>query len=97
MGMKKEESLAVIETRAIMQAAFLDWMREALHLENDAGLCKVVHVGAPVVSRWRAGYLAIGATHIIRFHELTEIPVRTIKERLNQSSLKPIIHGKIGE
>lgn len=69
------------------QSNFMDLVIERLRLKNDAALSRALNVQSPVVSKMRANTLGIGPTHIIRFHELTDMPIREIKERLGQKSL----------
>ncbi len=60
----------------------LDLLIEVLDLKNDAALSRALGVLPPVVSKWRHGCIPFGATHILRAHELSELPIATIKSYL---------------
>ena len=62
--------------------AFLDYLIANLHLKNDAALARALEVAPPVVSKVRHNRLPVGASFIIRAHELTDMPIRAIKSML---------------
>jgi hypothetical protein len=58
----------------------LDTLIWLLKLKNDAELARTLDVASPVVSKIRNRKLAVGATLLIRVHELTDLPVKEIRE-----------------
>ena len=58
---------------------FLDTLIEKLNLKNDAALARALDMGPPVISKIRHGVHGIGATLLLRAHELTELPIREIR------------------
>ena len=58
---------------------FLDTLIKHLGLKNDAGLARALGMGPPVISKIRHGKHGIGATLLLRAHELTELPTREIR------------------
>jgi plasmid maintenance system antidote protein VapI len=60
--------------------ALLDFVIEKLKLKNDAALARQLGVQAPVISKIRHNHLPIGATILIRMHELTNIGTRQLRE-----------------
>ena len=49
---------------------FLDALLKLCHIKNDAALCKMIDVSAPVLSKIRSAKIPIGTSMLIRFHEL---------------------------
>lgn len=68
---------------------FLDDAIKHLGLKNDAALCRVLGVAPPVVSKVRHGTIPLGASYLIRFHELTNWPMADIKRRLGIAPYTP--------
>ena len=56
-----------------------DHLMTMFGLKNDAALARWLGVAAPVVSKVRHDRLPIGATLILHIHELSELPVATIR------------------
>ena len=57
----------------------LDSLRDILHLKNDAALSKVLEVAPPVLSKIRHRRLPVGASMLIRMHEVTGLHVRDLR------------------
>ena len=57
----------------------LDAVMAKLGLKNDATLSRVLEVAPPVISKIRHGRLPVGATLLIRMHEVTDIAIRELK------------------
>ncbi|MGK5031478.1 hypothetical protein [Janthinobacterium sp. MDT1-19] len=57
----------------------LDAVMAKLGLKNDAALSRALEVAPPVISKIRHGRLPIGATILIRMHEVTDIAIRELK------------------
>ena len=64
----------------------IDLLIEVLELKNDAALALMLGVSRPVVSHWRHGRVPFGATHILRAHDVSELPIARIK-----SFLTPVV------
>lgn len=59
--------------------ALLDAVMAKLGLKNDAALARTLEVAPPVISKIRHGRLPVGATLLIRMHEVTDIAIRELK------------------
>lgn len=57
----------------------LDTLIVNLQLKNDAHLCRVLEVAAPIISKIRHGRLAVGASMLIRMHEATGLSIRDLR------------------
>ena len=57
----------------------LDAVMAKLGLKNDAALSRALEVAPPVISKIRHGRLPVGATLLIRMHEVTDIAIRELK------------------
>lgn len=60
----------------------IDLIIKKLDIKNDAALSRVLEVAPPVISKIRNDKLPVGATLIIRIHELTDISISDIKSYL---------------
>ncbi|MDB5770558.1 MAG: hypothetical protein JWM42_932 [Burkholderia sp.] len=58
----------------------LDSLIERLRLKNDAALSRVLEVGPPVISKIRHRRLPVGASMLIRMHEVSELSVRELRD-----------------
>ena len=59
--------------------AVLDAIMEKLNLKNDAALSRALEVAPPVISKIRHRTLPIGATILLRMHEVSEFSIRELK------------------
>jgi plasmid maintenance system antidote protein VapI len=66
----------------------LDELINRLDLKNDAALSRVLEVAPPVISKIRHHTLPIGATILIRMHEVSDFSIRELKEMLAQPLLQ---------
>ena len=57
----------------------LDAIMEKLNLKNDAALSRALEVAPPVISKIRHHTLPIGATILLRMHEVSEFSIRELK------------------
>jgi hypothetical protein len=57
----------------------LDAIKERLNLKNDAALSRALEVAPPVISKIRHRTLPIGATILLRMHEVSEFSIRELK------------------
>ena len=60
----------------------LDEIIRKLDLKNDAALARILEVAPPVISKIRHHTLPIGATILIRMHEVTDFSIRELREML---------------
>ncbi|GGY83715.1 hypothetical protein ACFFTM_05830 [Pseudoduganella plicata] len=58
----------------------LDAIMEKLQLKTDAALSRALEVAPPVISKIRHNTLPIGATILIRMHEISEFSIRELQE-----------------
>lgn len=58
----------------------LDAIIEKLQLKNDAALSKALEVAPPVISKIRHNTLPIGATILIRMHEVSDFSIRELRD-----------------
>ncbi len=64
---------------AVCNGKLLDAVTAKLGLKNDAALSRALDVAPPVISKIRHGRLPVGATLLIRMHEVTDIAIRELK------------------
>lgn len=57
----------------------LDAVIKHLHLKNDAALSRVLEVAPPVISKIRHRKLPIGASLLIRMHEVTDLSIKDLR------------------
>lgn len=57
----------------------LDMLREKLACKNDAALSRKLEVAPPVLSKIRHFRLPVGASLLIRMHELTGLTIRELR------------------
>ena len=57
----------------------LDAIIARLKLKNDAALSRALEVAPPVISKIRHRTLPIGATILLRMHEVSDLSIRELK------------------
>ena len=57
----------------------LDALIEKMQLKNDAALSRALEVAPPVISKIRHNTLPIGATILIRMHEISDFSIRELR------------------
>ena len=57
----------------------LDTVIRRLGLKNDAALARHLEIAPPVISKTRNGKLAIGASLLLRLHEVTDISIKDLR------------------
>jgi hypothetical protein len=76
----------------------LDALIEKLHLKNDAALSRALEVAPPVISKIRHRRLPVGASLLIRMHEVSDLSIRDLrilmgdrreKYRISDKQFKP--------
>ncbi len=80
----------------------LDSLIEKLHLKNDAALSRALEVAPPVISKIRHRRLPVGASLLIRMHEVSDLSIRELrilmgdrreKFRISDKQFKPKLQG----
>lgn len=66
----------------------LDVMLEKLKLKNDAALSRALEVAPPVISKIRHRRLPVGASMLIRLHEVSDLSVAELRELLGDRRQK---------
>lgn len=66
----------------------LDTLRENLQLKNDAQLCRALEVAPPVVSKIRHHKLPVGASLLLRMHEVTGLAIKDLRYLLGDRRTK---------
>ena len=76
----------------------LDTLIEKLQLKNDAALSRKLEVAQPVISKIRHRRLPVGASLLVRMHEVSELGIRELrdlmgdrrgKHRISPTQFKP--------
>ena len=57
----------------------LDAIMQKLKLKNDAALSRVLDVAPPVISKIRHHVLPIGATILLRMHDVSDFSIRELR------------------
>ena len=57
----------------------LDTLIDKLHLKNDAALSRALEVAPPVISKIRHRRLPVGASLLIRVHEVSDLSIRELR------------------
>jgi plasmid maintenance system antidote protein VapI len=66
----------------------LDAMLEKLKLKNDAALSRALEVAPPVISKIRHRRLPVGASMLIRMHEVSDLSVAELRDLLGDRRQK---------
>ena len=76
----------------------LDTLRTKLHIKNDAALSRALEVAPPVISKIRHRRVPVGASLLIRMHEISNLSIedlrgymgdRRAKYRISPQQFKP--------
>lgn len=68
-----------MENNEFNQSALLDALLSNLGLKTDAALARALEVAPPVLSKVRNNRLPVGATLLIRAHEVSGISIRDLR------------------
>jgi len=83
---QKQHELASQETYDPNQ--LLDTLRERMNLKNDAALSRALEVAPPVISKIRHRSLPVGASLLIRMHEVTQMSIRDLRDLMGDRRMK---------
>jgi len=66
----------------------LDTLRERMKLKNNAALSRALEVAPPVISKIRHRSLPVGASLLIRMHEVTQMSIRDLRDLMGDRRTK---------
>lgn len=66
----------------------LDHLIEKMRLKNDAALGRMLEVAPPVISKIRHRHLPVGASLLIRMHEVTGMSIRELRDLMGDRRTK---------
>jgi hypothetical protein len=66
----------------------LDTLRERMQLKNDAALSRALEVAPPVISKIRHRALPVGASMLIRMHEVTDLSISELRDLMGDRRAK---------
>ncbi len=66
----------------------LDALIQKLNLKNDAALSRALEVAPPVISKIRHRTLPVGASLLIRMHEVTQMSIRDLRDLMGDRRTK---------
>ena len=75
MSLKQITSLPTYNPNRVLDAII-----DKLQLKNDAALSRALEVAPPVISKIRHNTVPIGATILIRRHEISDFSIRELRE-----------------
>lgn len=67
----------------------LDAIIAKLRLKNDAALSRLLEVAPPVISKIRHNTLPIGATILLRMHEVSDFTIGELRELMIKQEAVP--------
>lgn len=59
-----------------------------LKVKNDAALSRALEVAPPMISKIRHFRMPVGASLLIRMHEVTDMPMRKLQDLMGDRRLK---------
>lgn len=72
----------------------LDTLIKQLHLKNDAALSRALEVAPPVISKIRHRRLPVGASLLIRMHEISDVSIKDLRGLMGDRRAKFRISDK---
>ncbi|TFW17432.1 hypothetical protein [Duganella callida] len=66
----------------------LDNISYRLQLKNDAALARALEVSPPILSKVRHMRMPVGASLLIRMHEVTGLPMRQLQDMMGDRRQK---------
>jgi hypothetical protein len=72
----------------------LESLIQKLHLKNDAALSRALEVAPPLISKIRHRRLPVGASLLIRMHEVSDISIKDLRELMGDRRHKFRISDK---
>lgn len=68
--------------------SLLDTIIRQLQLKNDAALSRILEVAPPVISKIRHRRLPIGASLLIRMHEVSDLSIKDLRALMGDRRAK---------
>lgn len=87
----KEEDVA---QRVYDPNNLLDTLIKLMGLKNDAALSRALEVAPPVISKIRHNRLPVGASLLIRMHEVSDLSIKELRELMGDRRTKFRISDK---
>lgn len=75
----------------------LDKLIAKLNLKNDAALSRALEVAPPVISKIRHKRLPVGASLLIRMHEVSDLSIKELRDLMGDRREKFRISDKQGK
>lgn len=72
----------------------LESLIERLNLKNDAALSRALEVAPPLISKIRHRRLPVGASLLIRMHEVSQLSIRDLRQLMGDRRTKFRISDK---
>lgn len=91
-AVKKEDDN--LEMRQYDPNHLLDTLIQKLGIKNDAALSRALEVAPPVISKIRHNRLPVGASLLIRMHEVSEMSIRELRQLMGDRRAKFRISDK---
>lgn len=92
------EAASVVHQHGEQSASrLLDALIQRLQLKNDAALSRLLEVEAPTISKIRNGKLLIGASMLLRMHEVSHLSVRELRTLMGdpRDVFRGALNGKL--
>ena len=91
--MFKLKTMTVLPTQPIQEKSYnpnhlLDAVIKHVGLKNDAALSRMLEVAPPVISKVRHGHLPVGATLLLRMHEISDLSIRELRSLMGDRRMK---------
>lgn len=75
----------------------LDSLLERMKLKNDAALSRALEVAPPVISKIRHRRLPVGASLLIRMHEVSDLSIRELRDLMGDRRTKQRVSSVQGK
>jgi len=75
----------------------LDSLLERMKLKNDAALSRALEVAPPVISKIRHRRLPVGASLLIRMHEVSDLSIRDLRDLMGDRRAKQRVSSVQGK
>lgn len=66
----------------------LDVVSAKIKAKNDAALCRALKVAPPIISKIRHKRLPLGASILIRMHEVSNLSIRELRDLMGDRRIK---------
>ncbi len=93
----KQQTHALSSQESYNPNHLLDTLREKMKLKNDAALSRALEVAPPVISKIRHRTLPVGASLLIRMHEVTQMSIRELRDLMGDRRTKYLLSDAQGK